>query len=193
MAAVVIVGFLFLQGGGPAYACTTQLEPPSVQEDKNGLGFQTTDLGTRHVPAGTKITYAYCPPASGTHYESSSRVPIPARVYPAVEEQVPGGWVHNLEHGQIGLLYRCPGGEIGGTDCPTADEMATMQEWFDAQPLVGACGKQSFVARFDAMSTRFAVLAWDRALLVDTLDLDDATEFASQWLDNPALPEAGAC
>ena len=194
VAALAILGFLFLQPAGPAYACTTELPPPAVQEDASGLGFAATNLGNAHVtPPGAKITYAYCPPASGGHWNAENRGPIPARVYPANDERPPGGWVHNLEHGYVALLYRCPGGQVGGPDCVTADEMASMQEWFNAQPSRGTCGKQAVVARFDSMTTRFAVMAWDRALLVDSLDLEQAHTFAEQWTDQPALPEAPLC
>ena len=193
VAALAIIGFLFLQPPGPSYICTTELEAPAVQQDTAGLGFATSDMGNTHVPFGSSITYATCPPTSGNHYFPDQRVPIPARAYPANEERPPGGWVHNLEHGWVALLYRCPGGEIGGPDCVTAAEMATIQEWFAGQPDIGTCGKQALAARFDSMSTKFALVAWDRALLVDTVDLAQAETFAEQWTDNPVLPEARVC
>lgn len=193
MAGVLIIGFLFLQGGGPAYACATELQPPAVQEDSSGLGFATTDMGTAHVPPGSKLTYAYCPPASGSHYSAENRGPIPVRVYPANDERTPGGWVHNLEHGHVALLYRCPSGQLGTGDCATAEEMATMQQWFTEQADAPNCGKQALVARFDTMAARFALVAWGRVLLLDTLDLARAQTFAEQWTDNPALAEARLC
>ena len=48
------------------------------------------------------------------------------------------------------------------------------------------------VARFDEMSTPFAVLAWNRALLLDRFDLAQASAFAQQWTDVTA-PEADRC
>ncbi|HUR17202.1 MAG TPA: DUF3105 domain-containing protein [Candidatus Limnocylindrales bacterium] len=194
VAALAIIGFLFLQPPGPTYACTTELTPPAVQEDSSGLGFAAPDLGNAHVaPPGSKITYGYCPPASGGHWNAENRGPIPARVYPPNEERPPGGWVHNLEHGYVAILYRCSSGQLGSGDCATADEMTAMRAWFDARPSTDTCGQQALVARFDSMTTRFAILAWDRLLMLDTLDLAQAETFADQWTDNPALPEAGVC
>jgi hypothetical protein len=149
-------------------------------------------MGRLHVPAGTTINYGFCPPTSGDHY-NSGREPIPARVYQANQEQAPGGWVHNLEHGWVALLYRCPSGTLGSGDCVTLDQMTLMQQWFDAQPAVATCGKQALVARFDAMKTRFALVAWDRALLLDDLDMAKALTFAEQWTDAPGAPETPKC
>jgi hypothetical protein len=49
------------------------------------------------------------------------------------------------------------------------------------------------VARFDGMSTDFALLAWDRALLTDEFDLDTALLFAEQWMEHDAAPENNSC
>lgn len=69
-----------------------------------------------------------------------------------------------------------------------------MQQWFDTAPVVNNCPKQAIVARFDDMSTRFAVVAWDRALLLDRFDLLQASAFAQQWTDVTAPPtEILAC
>jgi hypothetical protein len=42
------------------------------------------------------------------------------------------------------------------------------------------------------MSTPFAVLAWNRALLLDRYDLAQASAFAQQWT-NVTAPEAERC
>jgi hypothetical protein len=185
---VLILAFVFLQSTtGKTYECDSQLEPSAAQTaDPNALGFVTDDLGQGHVQGGA-IRYAYCPPASGSHY-SGTRGPIRSAVYPASSEQAPGGWVHNLEHGAVVVLYRCPSGELDGEDCATSGEMTEMRAWFEAAPVVNNCPKQAIVARFDDMATRFAVLSWNRALLVDTFDLAQASAFAQQWTDVTAPP-----
>jgi hypothetical protein len=43
------------------------------------------------------------------------------------------------------------------------------------------------------METKFAVLAWGRALLTNEFDLDTALLFNQQWQDQPAAPERGLC
>lgn len=190
--AILVVAFVFLQGGGKAYACDTELQPdPSQTADPNALGFSTPNMGQLHVVGG-QVRYDFCPPTSGQHYSTTGKGPIRNAVYGPASEQAPGGWVHNLEHGAVVVLYRCPTATLGNGDCATADEMALMQQWFDTAPVVNNCPKQAIVARFDEMATRFAVLAWDRALLVDTFDLAQASAFAEQWTDKNA-PEANIC
>jgi uncharacterized protein DUF3105 len=142
---------------------------------------------------GTSINYGFCPPTSGNHYNTAGRGPIPAQVYPPNEAKAPGGWVHNLEHGWVVALYRCPSGVLGQGDCPTAEEMAKLQQFFDQSPAQATCPKQVIVARFDNMDTRFALLAWGRALLINDFDLDTALTFAQQWMDHEAVPEAPTC
>lgn len=68
-----------------------------------------------------------------------------------------------------------------------------MQQWFDDAPANPECGKQAVVARFDGMASRFALVAWGRALLLDEFNLDAARTFAQQWTDHAAAPEPGAC
>lgn len=160
------------------------------------LGFTTTDLSTNHVPVGQSIRYAFCPPTSGDHY-NDTRVNAPMRpaVYPPTQEWAPGYWIHDLEHGYIVLAYRCPSGVIGEGDCISQAELNQLQTWFDQapEPPSGVCAKKAVVVRFDSMSTRFALLAWNRALLVNQFDLPTALTFAQQWTDHPSVPEPNAC
>ncbi len=147
--------------------------------------------GNAHVSTSTNIDYAFCPPTSGDHYNASGRGPIRPGVYPDNEEQVPGGWIHNLEHGYIVALYRCTGPD----DCPTEEELAQMQAFYDQAPDSGtaACPTKVVVARFDQMEKPFALLAWGRALLLDEFDLDTALTFAEQWTNHDSVPEPAAC
>jgi hypothetical protein len=155
----------------------------------------TRDLGRSHVATGSPQTYEYCPPASGPHYNQSGRGPLRRDLYSAVTEQAPGGWIHNLEHGYVVALYSC--GE-NGQQCPSQAEMEQIQEFMDGVPRTpGAetCNLPNKVlaVRFDRMQTRFALAAWDRVLLMDTFDVQQAIAFAQQWIDSPQTPEQGAC
>jgi hypothetical protein len=157
------------------------------------LGFTTTILGRNHITnAGQTIEYGFCPPTSGDHYNIAGVGPIRAAVYPNNAEQPPGGWVHNLEHGWVALLYSCKNG------CPSDAEMAQMQAWYDAAPVPDpaknqGCTKEALVARFDSMNTKFALVAWGRALLTDEFNLDTANTFAQQWTDPGSEPEKTTC
>jgi uncharacterized protein DUF3105 len=160
----------------------------------NRLGFTTSILTSNHVPVGSSIEYPYCPPTSGQHYAQPA-APIPARVYPPNEEKAPQYWLHNLEHGYVVLAYRCPSGILGTGDCPTQDEMNQMQAWFDQAPVSSnaTCPKKVLVVRFDQMNTKFALLAWGRALLTDQFSVDTGLTFVQQWMDHEAVPERRAC
>lgn len=63
------------------------------------------DEAGNHVAQDSPIAFSSNPPATGAHYG----VWAPwARAY---DRPVPrGNWVHNLEHGGVALLYRCPAG-----------------------------------------------------------------------------------
>ena len=165
---------------------------PSPQPEATArLGFTTSILGRDHVrDPNQTIKYGFCPPNSGEHINATNRGPIRPGVYPSNEEQRPGGWIHNLEHGYVVALYRC-----SGDDCPSSEEMAQLQAFFDQAPasVNPTCARKVIVARFDQMDTRFALLAWGRALLVNEFDLDTALTFAQQWTDHEAVPERGAC
>jgi hypothetical protein len=166
------------------------------------LGFVAPDLGRDHVRRGSQpLDYAYCPPTSGMHYNAAGDGPIRRDFYASIDApgsvpvKDPGGWLHNLEHGYMVALYSC--GD-DGNQCPTREEMTALRRFFDEAPLTegaSACGEPNkvIVARFDQMSTRFALVAWDRALLVDTFDVDQAKAFAQQFIDGRAAPEQFRC
>ena len=145
--------------------------------------------------ANEAVNYPYCPPTSGDHVNAAARGPIPAAVYPPNEERTPTGWVHNLEHGWVVLLYKCPGGAAGGEGCPSQTELDEMRAWFDQAPPppLSSCTKKVLVARFDDMTTQYALLSWGRAYLFEEFDLDTANTFAEQWMEHEAAPEQTSC
>lgn len=138
------------------------------------------------MTVGQPINYAFCPPTSGEHYAAQNRGPIAHNFYPANEEQVPGGWIHNLEHGTVVLLYR-------GT--PSDADQALMRRWFDEAPAgpQSGCAKKVLVGRLDQMDKPFALVAWGRVLLMDQFHLDTALTFAEQWLEHANAPEPMTC
>jgi hypothetical protein len=181
-------------GASPTASPTPSPTPTPGPDER--LGMVTDDLGRLHLTARTNSkSYAYCPPASGPHYGNPAPGPIRRNFYGQENEQDPGGWIHNLEHGYVVLLYSC-GPE--GRNCPSTDEMAQLRQWFDRALKTASADtcripNKTLVARFDSMSTRFALVAWDRVLLMDRFDLETALRFAEQWIDGPSAPEPGAC
>ena len=116
-------------------------------------------------------------------------------VYGPATEKYPMYWVHNLEHGYVVLAYRCPSGVLGQGDCISQADMAGIQSWYDnaPAPTKSNCATKVLAVRFDSMSTPFALLAWDRALLLDVWQPEQAATFAAQWIDAPTTPELGTC
>jgi Protein of unknown function (DUF3105) len=167
--------------------------PTPVPSPTARLGFTTTDLGRNHTSGLVK--YAFCPPTSGDHYIIGGQAPMQPSVYGPDKERAPEYWVHNLEHGYVVLAYRCKSGVLGSGDCITQSEMTQIQDWYTNAPAPpgSSCAKKVLAVRFDSMNTRFALIAWDRLLLTDTLDPAQATLFAQQWEDAPTTPERGAC
>jgi len=197
---VVAVGgvFMFLGATAPAFACSTELQPaPSATPTPGAtpapgapprLGQATQDLGRDHVETGDRVTYEFCPPTSGPHYNDARLGPIATRFYGPDDQTEPQGWVHNLEHGMTVVLYRCP---EGCGDAQTA--LRGLQQQLPASPLCGFPAASSVVVtRFDELPRPYAVIVWDRVLYLDTLDVGAVAQFRAQNADQGPEPQCPA-
>ncbi len=166
----VVVGvsaYALTSAAAPAYACTSI---DTVQAAADGqLGQVQPDQGTGHVQAGDRVTYQVCPPASGKHVNKTGYGPLEPKVYGPDDQSIPNGWVHNLEHGGLVLLYSCQQG--------ACDDAATqaLRDTAAGFPNSAICNLPAglvgpVVARFEELPTRFAALVWDRVIYLDTLD-----------------------
>ena len=119
LAGVALIGAVRLHLGGRAGLRLLDPVRPGPDREPGGpgqtpnWGYPQDDMGNRHVAVGSKVTYTYCPPASGNHYNAAGQGPIQPRVYGPNDKTVPQGWIHNLEHGALVLLYR--GDSAGAT------------------------------------------------------------------------------
>jgi hypothetical protein len=177
--------FVFASAAAPAYACTTIDTAAPVAGD---LGQVQPDMGNGHVLTGDKITYPVCPPASGKHITKIGYGPLTPRVYGPDDASIPNGWVHNLEHGGLVLLYSC---NKGACD---AQAIAALQAFSSGFPASKICGIPAgsvgpVIARFEEMPTPFAALIWDRALYLDTLDTAKIGAFYTRYAER--LDSAG--
>jgi hypothetical protein len=134
------------------------------------------DMGNAHVNTGDKVTYPVCPPASGKHVNRSGYGPLKPDVYGPDDNSVPNGWVHNLEHGGLVLLYSCDKGA-----CDDAG-LQKLQDFSNGFPNSAVCNIPAgvvgpVVARFEQMPTRYAALVWDRAYYFDELDAQSVYDF----------------
>jgi hypothetical protein len=189
VAGVLLVAVLLSGGDGGRYTCGQQLAPAGSPE----VGQVTANMGRTHVARGTAISYLFCPPSSGTHYNNETGF-SPARpgFYRPDAAIGPGSWIHNLEHGYVVALYRCPDGV-----CPPEDVLDEIRRFVNNAPqtqVAANCGIRAKVvaARFDDMSTPFALVTWDRVSLLQSWDVDVAIHFANAWMEKTG-PEAGSC
>lgn len=103
----------------------------------------------QHLPE--PIDYDDVPPAGGDHAACWTTFGVHATEVP--DER----WVHNLEHGGVVYLYRCP-------DDGCADELAALVKLAKGKPF-------ALVMPYAALPTRFAAVAWGQRLLSECFDL----------------------
>jgi hypothetical protein len=182
VAVLAIAGLLFafvvMGATAKTYSCNQIWQPDPTPEPSAGqtprLGYVQRDMAATHNPP-VPTRYSLCPPASGPHVSGAGIGPIQPRVYGPDDFVQPQGWIHNLEHGAIVILYR--GGE--GSEAVTEDGQAKLRELYDNFPNSPICGFQRgnpdngvIVARFDEMAWPYAAIVWDRVLPLETLDAD---------------------
>jgi hypothetical protein len=117
--------------------------------------------------------YSYCPPASGNHWNRSGQGPIDPKVYGPDDFTEPAGWVHNLEHGALVLLYRCREGQADpGCQEPAQQQIRDIVAGFPNSPVCDVPPDRigPVAARFDDMAWPYAALVWGRVLPLQTLD-----------------------
>jgi len=163
--------------------------PSAAPQPTQRLGFVAQDMGQAHVSENTSITYAYCPPTSGDHF-ASNMAPLPRRFYGPDDDVRPGNWIHNLEHGYVVIAYK--GEPVAAT---LAELERVVTEAKGTEFSTRSCGLPNKVIglRFDDMTTDFAALSWDRALLLETFDAEQLRTFAEQWQESPVWPEPNVC
>lgn len=177
VALVGVVGFAVIgSASASSYSCTTV---DTVSAGADGSQVQN-DLGSTHIGVNDKVTYPVCPPASGKHVNRTGFGPLEPRVYGPDDRSEPQGWIHNLEHGGLVLLYSC---EQGACDEASLQQLRAFSTGFPTSAICEIPGGfvGPVVARFEQMPTRFAALLWGRALYIDTLDTEKIYDFFLQY------------
>jgi hypothetical protein len=186
--AVIAVGgaLVYASFTTKGYVCLSEWTAPSpaptvAPSATPHIGYFQDDLGRTHVPLGTRVRYAFCPPASGQHYNAPGVAgPIEARFYASTETTIPQNWIHNMEHGGMVLLYRCGSGD----NCDQAQQDA-LRAYFTTFPNSPICnvpkgGIGPVITRFDDMAFPYAALLWDQILPLDSFQPDQVTAFFLQ-------------
>lgn len=113
-----------------------------------------------HVPG--EVAYPEVPPAGGNHNGCWGSWGVHER------ELADERFVHNLEHGGVVFLYRCPEG------CDA--EVRALRELVGARDL-------ALLTPYAALPTRFAVVSWGYRLLSDCFDRAAFERFYSAHRD----------
>lgn len=139
-------------------------------------------LGADHAPIGAVAEYGHCPPTSGTHYETT----LLARLHGPTEPTVPQEWVHNLEHGQVLLLYSCE------SRCEEVlDDLGPIARDAPPSPLCESPAAL-VVTRYEDMPAPFALAAWGRLRYLRTASADVVAAFIRGHADRGPEPQCAA-
>ena len=140
-----------------------------------GVEIVIPNEGAEHVPVGQQVTYLANPPASGSHWSEAGIAPVEAGLYEtALEEEQ---WVHNIEHGDVVILYDCHG------PCQPA-LLDDLQGFFDSTPPSELFGNiRLVIAPYAGLPFSFTAVAWDRQLHLETLDEAALLDFYDRHVD----------
>ena len=185
LALIGVASLAILNATSAPYACASQWTPAPAASPAPGatprLGIVQPDAGRDHISLGSFVRYALCPPASGNHVNAQGEGPIRPGVYGPDDLATPQGWIHNLEHGGLVLLYRCKDSAAACTD----DGQAALKQFSAAFPNSPVCNVPRgvvgpVVTRFDDMAWPYAAIVWGIVLPLDSLDTAQIEAFFAQ-------------
>ncbi|HEY0410701.1 MAG TPA: DUF3105 domain-containing protein [Candidatus Dormibacteraeota bacterium] len=145
------------------------------------------EMPHEHVQPPTRITYAHNPPTSGCHYSIQGQAPIAPGAYPYTTVIPAEYWVHNLEHGYMAVLYKCPQG--------CAADFQALRDWLKKQapdPALAALVKSQptfkpytkvIIIPWPSMTPKFAAVSWDYYDPMDRVDTTELQNFYDNHLD----------
>ena len=150
-----------------------------IRPEANPAEQTVPDEGAGHEEVGFPIGYQHYPPSSGTHYgETMPSLGFYDQTWPE------GYWLHNLEHGDIVVLYNCP------DDCP--DLKAKLRALINKAPQRRCPTPKLIVMPYSqGMTAPVAVLAWGRQLDLAEYDETAILDFFKRYEDRG--PETVPC
>lgn len=131
--------------------------------------------GELHVPQGTTVNYRDKPPASGPHYSGAGVAPIAPGFYP--DPVRPEVWVHNLEHGDIVILFDCQG------NCDP-ELLQNLQSFFTS-----IVSHKMVITRFPGLPSPIMAIAWQVQRSFDSYNAAELKAFHDRRVGQ--APEGG--
>jgi hypothetical protein len=157
--------------------CTSFVHAGAVVRDViEASGAQCSDEPgiIEHVPLDSPIAYTSRPPIGGRHYP----VWYPTFGLVADPPVAPGYWVHNLEHGAVLVLYRCPDA------CPDlVERLGQMYADLSADPAVPRGIARLLITPYAEMDHTLAIVAWGHKLELDQFDRSRLVAFYVTHVD----------
>ena len=146
----------------------------------DGPGERIAEAGRGHISPGQgHDPYNSVPATSGPHFGGEFGAPVAWRIYD--EPLDPEQYVHNLEHGGIGIFYDCPEG------CPDI-----VSELTDLVEEGRSGGAKILMAPHPDMDTRISLAAWTFLDQFDVFDESRVRAFVSAHESSPNAPEPTA-
>ncbi|MBA5868189.1 MAG: DUF3105 domain-containing protein [Nitrospira sp. CR1.3] len=131
--------------------------------------------GELHVQQGTAVNYRDLPPASGPHYSVNGVAPTAPGFYP--DPVRPEVWVHNLEHGDIVILFDCQG------DCDPV-LLQSLQGFFNS-----TVSHKLVITRFPGLPSPIMAIAWQVQRSFDSFNAAELRAFHDRRVGQ--APEGG--
>jgi len=152
---------ILLGGGGLTIAAIVWYFVTTAQPGPLSGEFTVPNEGAGHTTSvDTPLTFQHYPPSSGAHY------PAPAN-WNAYDDPVSEGYfVHNLEHGGVVFLYKCP-----ENNCPELKQQ--FKDLFAKAPPESRFNKVKILSSpYDEakMPSQIVALAWGNQVNLDHFD-----------------------
>jgi len=159
---------------------TIKGEQDKVRPEANPAEQTIPDEGRGHAEPGSPVSYQHYPPSSGLHYNTwVSALGFFDQAWPE------GYWVHNLEHGDIVVLYNC-----GAEGCP--DLTAKLKTLFNDAPKRRCAQPKMLILPYSqGMTTPITVLGWGKQLDLAEYDEEAILNFYRRYEDRG--PETVGC
>ncbi len=142
-------------------------------------GAKQTDMGRKHVPAGSLATPSANLATSGDHYDDWTK----AGVYDTPQDD--GNLIHSLEHGYVVISYKCfTTQNKSGESSPSAQNDNCDQRKNQLKQIFEKKGKRKLiVVPRPQMNTKITLSAWNYIDKLDNFDEKKIVDFIDTYRD----------
>lgn len=181
--AAIVIGVVVVVGGLIFWVATETIKGqnewairPTAHPNEQVIA----DEGGGHVEDGQPLVFQNYPPSSGSMYNQAASAGFYEQSFSE------GNWMHNLEHGDVAVLYNCEATD----NCEGLKSQ--VRNFVNSAPTNG-CEKARLLGLpySRGMSTPITLVAWGRQLDLPAYDGDAMLNFYKRY-ENRGL-EQGSC